>query len=144
MNDRGYALMKTYIFEGTTISSLELFFRQFGEMVNGPGGYFGRDLHSFDDCLFGGFGLENPCEVIWKGAEHLRSVLDRQCLADWCADRIKRNKYLDDEGLKWLNTTKARALAGERPTMFDDIVDTITTVKARSDGKNVIKQRLED
>ena len=26
---------------------------EFGEAVNGPGGYFGSDFHGFDDCLFG-------------------------------------------------------------------------------------------
>ena len=33
-----------------------LSWRVMGEAVNGPGGYFGRNLDAFADCLRGGFG----------------------------------------------------------------------------------------
>ena len=32
------------------------FYREIGSAVNGPGGYFGRNLDALADCLRGGFG----------------------------------------------------------------------------------------
>lgn len=46
-----------------------------GEAVNGPGGYFGADLDSLRDCLRGGFGVQGPFELRWKGANLARARL---------------------------------------------------------------------
>ncbi|NRY59256.1 barstar family protein [Clostridium beijerinckii] len=56
-----------YVLEGKNIYDLDSFFNEFAKAVNAPNGYFGRDLMQFDDCLFGGFGLEAPCEIICEG-----------------------------------------------------------------------------
>jgi RNAse (barnase) inhibitor barstar len=42
-----------YDVRGERIASLEDFYREIGEAINGPGGYFGRNLDAFNDCLAG-------------------------------------------------------------------------------------------
>ena len=42
--------------DGRKIRSAKDFYREIGSSVNGPGGYFGRNLDALADCLRGGFG----------------------------------------------------------------------------------------
>jgi RNAse (barnase) inhibitor barstar len=53
--------------DGRKIRSANDFYREIGSSVNGPGGYFGRNLDALADCLRGGFGTpENrPDELEW-------------------------------------------------------------------------------
>ena len=102
----------------------------FGEMVNGPGGYFGSSLQSFDDCLFGGYGLETPCEIRWVDSDASRISLGAECLASWARERLDQREYLDEEGRRWLVDTIQQAEAGTR-TMFEEIVDGIRSVEER-------------
>lgn len=51
---------------GNLVSDEDSFFCALGEAVNGPGGYFGRNLMSLDDCFTGGFGIELPLTIEWK------------------------------------------------------------------------------
>jgi RNAse (barnase) inhibitor barstar len=61
---------------GDRIASLEDFYREIGEAVNGPGGYFGRNLDAFNDCLAGGFGTPDEGYVIrWLDSERSRQML---------------------------------------------------------------------
>lgn len=46
----------TYVIPGAEVTGLERFWQVMGEAVNGPDGYFGRNLDAFADCLGGGFG----------------------------------------------------------------------------------------
>jgi RNAse (barnase) inhibitor barstar len=39
------------------------FFCALGETMQGPGGYYGKDLDSMEDCLCGGFGPVPPFEI---------------------------------------------------------------------------------
>lgn len=43
-----------------------------GEAVNGPGGYYGRNLDALADCLRGGFGPVPPFTLVWHRAEVAR------------------------------------------------------------------------
>jgi RNAse (barnase) inhibitor barstar len=54
--------------DGRKIKSVKDFYREIGRSVNGPGGYFGRNLDALADCLRGGFGTpENrPYEFEWQ------------------------------------------------------------------------------
>jgi RNAse (barnase) inhibitor barstar len=54
--------------DGRKIESAKDFYREIGSAVNGPGGYFGRNLDSLADCLRGGFGTpENrPYQFDWQ------------------------------------------------------------------------------
>ncbi|HTZ12978.1 MAG TPA: barstar family protein [Mycobacterium sp.] len=65
--------------DGRKIKSTKDFYREVGFAVNGPGGYFGRNLDALADCLRGGFGTpeDRPYEFEW---EH--SALSRHYLKD--------------------------------------------------------------
>lgn len=65
--------------DGRKIRSVKDFYREIGRSVNGPGGYFGRNLDALADCLRGGFGTpENrPFAFEWQ-----HSALSRRCLND--------------------------------------------------------------
>jgi RNAse (barnase) inhibitor barstar len=63
--------------EGRKIKSISDFYREIGRSVNGPGGYFGRNLDALADCLRGGFGTpENrPFEFDWEHSAFSRRYL---------------------------------------------------------------------
>ena len=44
----------TYHIDGRKIRSANDFYREIGSAVNGPGGYFGRNLDALADCLGAG------------------------------------------------------------------------------------------
>jgi hypothetical protein len=69
--------------DGSLIREPLDFFCLFGELVNGPGGYFGKCFQSFDDCLFGEFGLEYPSTIVWKNYASTKKVLP-----DFCEDMV--------------------------------------------------------
>ncbi|WP_043665055.1 barstar family protein [Streptomyces xylophagus] len=60
----------TYVLDGTQIRTLDDFWRVIGEAVNGPGGYFGRNLDAFADCLSGGFGTPDDGDYVVEWREH--------------------------------------------------------------------------
>ena len=66
-----------YRIDGRKIKSAKDFYREIGWAVNGPGGYFGRNLDALADCLRGGFGTpeDRPYEFEW-----LHSALSRHHL----------------------------------------------------------------
>ncbi|MGG7569519.1 barstar family protein [Streptomyces sirii] len=66
-----------YVLEGTQIRTLDDFWRVIGEAVNGPGGYFGRNLDAFADCLSGGFGAPDDDDYVVEWRDHKAS---RECL----------------------------------------------------------------
>ena len=65
--------------DGRKIKSANDFYREIGSSVNGPGGYFGRNLDALADCLRGGFGTpeHRPYEFEWQ-----HSALSRRYLKD--------------------------------------------------------------
>jgi hypothetical protein len=137
-------MMVVYTLDGASIDSLWAFFVQFGRMVSGPGGYLGNDFCSFDDCLLGGFGLANPCVIVWRNATVARQALGYDCLARWCQEQIQAHEYPDEAGLAWLTATMESASRGLGQTMFDFIVDTIVSVKERSYCRCAIDLKIED
>ncbi|WP_369212567.1 barstar family protein [Streptomyces flavofungini] len=67
----------SYVLDGRHIHTLEDFWQVMGEAVNGVGGYFGRGLDSFSDCLRGGFGTpdDGGFVVEWRDHAHSKSAL---------------------------------------------------------------------
>jgi RNAse (barnase) inhibitor barstar len=65
--------------DGRKIRSANDFYREIGSSVNGPGGYFGRNLDALADCLRGGFGTPEHrlFEFEWQ-----HSAASRQYLSD--------------------------------------------------------------
>lgn len=66
-----------YRIDGRKIKSVNDFYREIGRAVNGPGGYFGRNLDALADCLRGGFGTpENQrYEFEWQYSAQSRRYL---------------------------------------------------------------------
>ncbi|MFF4607825.1 barstar family protein [Streptomyces sp. NPDC001339] len=66
-----------YVLEGAQIRTLEDFWRVIGEAINGPDGYFGKNLDAFADCLSGGFGTpdDDDYEVEWRDHQVSREHL---------------------------------------------------------------------
>ena len=51
---------------GDIIDDIDSFYCVIGEAINGPGGYFGRDLDAMHDCFCGDFGVKLPFTLNWK------------------------------------------------------------------------------
>ncbi|MEV5135636.1 barstar family protein, partial [Streptomyces sp. NPDC053705] len=64
----------TYVIEGSGVTGLDSFWDVMGEAVNGPGGYFGRSLDAFADCLGGGFGTPEDGAFVIEWRDHARSA----------------------------------------------------------------------
>ena len=64
--------------DGRRITSVEDFYDEIGRAVNGPGGYFGRNLDALADCLRGGFGTprDRPYVFEWQHSATSRRHLD--------------------------------------------------------------------
>jgi RNAse (barnase) inhibitor barstar len=56
---------------GDLIDDTDSFYCVIGESINGPGGYFGRNLDALHDCFRGEFGVKLPFTIKWKN--HLQS-----------------------------------------------------------------------
>ena len=66
-----------YRMDGRRISSVQDFYREIGRSVNGPGGYFGKNLDALNDCLRGGFGTppDQSFEFEWQHSDLSRHRL---------------------------------------------------------------------
>lgn len=75
-----------YVIDGRLVHSLADFYTIVGEAVSGPGGYFGRSLDAFSDCLIGGYGTpaDGRFRFVWQYSGESRSALGTQKLcASW-------------------------------------------------------------
>ncbi|MEO6176743.1 MAG: barstar family protein [Flavobacterium circumlabens] len=63
--------------KGKLIIDEDTFFCTLGEAINGPGGYFGRNLMSLDDCFTGGFGVQLPLTIMWLNHEFSKQKLGK-------------------------------------------------------------------
>ena len=126
---------RTVLIDGRDIDNVWAFYCAVGEAVNGTGGYFGWNMQAFDDCLFGGFGLEAPFTIVWTHASVSRELLGHEALIEYldieCGDL---DPELFAEGIKWRDQTRAAAVAGER-TLLEEIDNWIRRVPARKGGE---------
>lgn len=111
---------------GEQIHTIEDFYRIIGEVINGPGGYFGTNLDALNDCLYGHFGTgPRPYVIRWNN--HIMSKHNlgypetiRQ-LEIRAARPYPSNRPLALEKL-------ALAKKHEGPTVFDWLVEVMTGV----------------
>ncbi len=123
---------RTVVLDGNRIDSLAAFYCEFGEAVNGPGGYFGGSMLGFDDCLFGGFGLNGECRIVWRNSERSRRTLSSQALVAYLEAEYPRPFAEGCEmGEAWRKGTREAALSGER-TLFEEMVAIIQSTVERS------------
>ncbi|MER7752014.1 barstar family protein [Kitasatospora sp. NPDC097643] len=113
----------TYVIDGTRVGSLEDFWEVVGQSI-GCGGYFGRNLDAFADCLRGGFGTpeDGDYEIEWRDHEVSRRNLGYPETVRQLEDRLTRCHPTHRETV----TAKlAAARAGQGPTVFDWLVEII-------------------
>jgi RNAse (barnase) inhibitor barstar len=117
------AALRVYALSGERIHSLDDFWTVIGEAINGPGGYFGRNLDAFADCLGGGFGTPEQGYVIrWLDAGCSRHALGypetvRQLEKRLASSHPANRERVADE------LRAARQLRG--PTVFDWLIEII-------------------
>ncbi len=116
------AVTETYVLDGTVITSLEDFWRVIGEAVNGPGGYFGRNLDAFADCLSGGFGTPDDRDFVFEWRDHgtSRACLGHAETARQLEIRLARSHPSNRAAVA---AELAEARAGRGPTVFDWLLD---------------------
>lgn len=76
--------MKTYTVHGSRVHNRADLFAELGRAVNGPGGYFGKNLDALTDCLRGGFGTPEdvPFRFVVQDATQIESAIGEK---DWAA-----------------------------------------------------------
>ena len=106
----------------------------FAKAVNAPNDYFGGDLPGFDDILFGGLGIiEYPCEFVWHDSEIARTNLNCEMLIAHCELLIGDAEW---QMISFENGEETIIQARDgKYSMFDSIVNMLTSVNRRSSGR---------
>ncbi|MER5727474.1 barstar family protein [Streptomyces sp. NPDC002138] len=107
-----------YVLDGRRIDTLEDFWREIGEAVNGPEGYFGRNLDAFNDCLRGDYGTPDDRDFLFEWYDHelSRERLGHAETARQLELRLTRCHPTNRESVA---EKLAAARRGEGPTVFD-------------------------
>lgn len=114
----------TYVIDGSEVTGPERFWDVIGEAVNGPGGYFGRNLDALADCLSGGMGTPDDGGFVIEWRDHERSA--RALGHDETARYLRRVlERAHPSNKAALHLELDAALAGRGPTLFDRIVEII-------------------
>jgi RNAse (barnase) inhibitor barstar len=111
-----------YVIRGERVKSLEDFYREIGEAINGPGGYFGTNLDALWDCLRGGFGTpeEGGYALRWLNAETSRQALG---FDETIRQLERRLEHSHSSSHADIQARLARAKRHEGPTVFDWVID---------------------
>ncbi|THA79106.1 barnase inhibitor [Streptomyces sp. A0642] len=114
----------TYVIDGSRVTGLERFWDVIGEAVNGPGGYFGRNLDAFADCLSGGMGTPDDGDFVIEWRDHALSAraLGHEETARYLHRQAGR---AHESNQRRLLAESARAAQGLGPTLFDRLVEII-------------------
>ncbi|WP_405365976.1 barstar family protein [Kitasatospora sp. NBC_00039] len=113
----------TYVVDGTRITTLEDFWAEAGRSI-GCGGYFGRNLDAFADCLRGGFGTPDDGDYVieWRDHETSRHHLSHPETARQLELTLARCHPSNRDRVA---VRLAEARAGRGPTVFDRLVEII-------------------
>ncbi|MDK0523001.1 barstar family protein [Streptomyces sp. ML-6] len=112
----------TYVIEGSRVTGLERFWEVIGEAVNGPGGYFGRNLDALADCLGGGMGTPDDGDFVFEWRDHMLSA--RALGHEETARQLRRSlERAHPTNRPAMRKRLDEALAGRGPTLFDLIVE---------------------
>jgi hypothetical protein len=113
-----------YELPGDRIASLDDFWVAIGEAINGPGGYFGKNLDAFIDCLRGGFGTPEAgtYAIRWLSSEQSRATLGYPETARQLKIRLAR---CHPRNRPQVSAELEDAEHERGPTVFDWLVDII-------------------
>lgn len=114
----------TYVIPGAEVTGLERFWEVIGEAVNGPDGYFGRNLDAFADCLSGGYGTPDDGDFVieWREAGLSRRALGHEETARQLRLRLAR---VPEVNRALVQGQLAEAEAGRGRTVFDWLTEII-------------------
>ncbi|MFB7270243.1 barstar family protein [Streptomyces sp. NPDC056244] len=114
----------TYVIDGAEVTDLDRFWQVIGAAVNGPGGYFGRNLDALADCLHGGYGTPDDGDFVieWRRHDLSRSALGQEETARTLQRRLER-AHPDNRAA--IQAELDDVLAGRGPTVFDELVQLI-------------------
>ncbi|WP_326673295.1 barstar family protein [Streptomyces sp. NBC_01257] len=114
----------TYVIDGSGVTGLDSFWVVIGEAVNGPGGYFGRGLDAFADCLRGGMGTPDDDDFVieWRDHEMSARALGHEETARYLRGLFPRAHV---SSLPRLREELARAEEGRGPTLFDRLLEIV-------------------
>ncbi|MEW1796796.1 MULTISPECIES: barstar family protein [Streptomyces] len=114
----------TYVIPGAEVTGLERFWEVIGEAVNGPDGYFGRNLDAFADCLSGGYGTPDDRDFVieWHEAALSRRALGHEETARQLRLRLAR---VPEVNRARVEGELAEAEAGRGRTVFDWLTEII-------------------
>jgi hypothetical protein len=112
----------TYVLHGLKIRTLEDFWREIGEAVNGPGGYFASNLDAFDDALSGGMGQpeDGRCTFVWEDSAISRAALGYDETVRALEERLSR---CHASNRPRVSADLERARARQGPTAFDWLLE---------------------
>jgi hypothetical protein len=112
----------TYVLRGARIRTLHNFWREIGEAVNGPRGYFASNFDALVDALGGGMGqpMDGNCTFIWEGSDSSRAALSYDETIHALEQRLSRC-HESNRPLVAADLERARACEG--PTVFDWLVE---------------------
>ncbi|TBN58568.1 barnase inhibitor [Glaciihabitans arcticus] len=113
-----------FVLDGERFSGLTDFYRHIGEVVNGPGGYFGGNLDALADCLSGGFGTPAPDEqgfqFVWLNSEIARTRLGYPETVHQLRARLTT---CHSSNIPAVRADLEEAMHRRGPTVFDSIVE---------------------
>ncbi|MDX3852794.1 barstar family protein [Streptomyces sp. AK02-01A] len=111
----------TYVIDGAEVTDLDRFWQVIGAAVNGPGGYFGRNLDALADCLHGGYGTPDDGDFVieWRRHELSRRSLGQEETARTLQRRLAR-AHPDNRAALQARLDEVRA--GRGSTVFDELV----------------------
>ena len=115
-------MLKEYILPGEKLTSEAEFYRVLGEVINGPGGYFGSNLDALRDCLAGACGPSEPYTLRWQISDRSRELLGYETTIKVLRSRLKTCHRSNRASIR--EATK-RAESGEGPTFFDEVLSVI-------------------
>lgn len=117
------------------IYDLTSFLEEFAKSINAKNNYFGHDLMQFDDCLFGNFGLETPCKIIWENSSYSKNYLSSKMLEEYYTEQ----KILWQEGIiKEIEMKQDTSFSEDMIMMFDDKIEA-----AKSGELNMFQEIIE-
>lgn len=80
---------KHFVLDVSYVTDITSFYCALGEAMNGPGGYYGFNLDSLEDCLCGGFGAVPPFQLHFINGS-LRNSMEKGNFSQAQRTRLKR------------------------------------------------------
>lgn len=117
-------MKKIYEINGKEFSNLEEFWDEVSEKLI-PNVYWGRNLHAFNDVLYGGFGTpEEGFILVWKNSEISREKLGYRETVNWLENTVLNGCHPTNAEYVKKEIEEAKQNKGQ--TLFEIIIGIVT------------------